>query len=216
MEIELLFKIAILSIAVTIVFSVTNYIKRKNIRNGNKIKGNHNKQIIGDGNTTTNVHIEHLTNNNFSSTHTQKESYNGNNSISNADMKDLLKVLFVDDKTFAVIRHLKSIGWKQVSHLKDITNIDDPVIQEAHIIFLDINGVGKALRFSNQGMGLCGALKRKYGNKKRVVLYSGETDGSIFDKDARMADATLKKDSDILQFTSLIEQYGKELLQKTN
>ena len=38
--------------------------------------------------------------------------------------------------------------------------------------------------------------------------------GSIFDKDAKKADATLPKDSDLYQFTSYITQYGKELLEK--
>lgn len=82
-----------------------------------------------------------------------------------------------------------------------------------HILFfLDINGVGLKIGFKNQGMGLCGALKDKYGNSKRVILYSGETLGSLFDTDAKKADDTIPKDSDYVQFTSMITDYAKELL----
>lgn len=96
--------------------------------------------------------------------------------------------------------------------MTDVSDIDDTRIRYADIIFIDINGVGLLLGFPNQGMGLCGALKKKYGDTKRIILYSGETEGSIFDKDAQKADATLKKDSDIYQFISYITDYAKELL----
>ena len=127
-------------------------------------------------------------------------------------IKNDLKVVFVDDKRFNVVDLLKKNGWKQVCYKRDITDIDAVDVREAHVLFLDINGVGVAMGFHNQGMGLCGALKRKYGDKKRVALYSGETSGDIFDSDARLADDTLKKDSDLYQFTALMERYGKELL----
>ena len=127
-------------------------------------------------------------------------------------IKNDLKVIFVDDKRFNVVDLLKKNGWRQITYKRDIVDIDAIDIREAHVLFLDINGVGVSMGFHNQGMGLCGALKRKYGNQKRVVLYSGETSGDIFDSDARMADDTLKKDSDLYQFTALMERYGKELL----
>lgn len=106
---------------------------------------------------------------------------------------------------------LKDNGYS-VNYLSDIKDLDATIVRRSNIIFLDIVGVGVAMGFKNQGMGLCGALKDKYGDTKKVILYSAETEGNIFDKDAKKADATLAKDSDLYQFTSYITQYGTEML----
>lgn len=130
------------------------------------------------------------------------------------DIKARVRILFVDDKDdFPIITMLKNIGY-HVEYLSDIVDFDAKPVKYADIVFLDINGVGVAMKFKNQGMGLCGALRDYYGNAKKLILYSGETEGSIFDKDAKKADATLPKDSDLYQFISYITQYGKELLEK--
>jgi len=189
-----------------VVFSIIITINvKKSQQKGNKVEGSSNNQLNGDGNTNitigtiNNQHILH-----------QKEQFKQELSID--QIKNDLKVIFVDDKNFNIVNLLKENGWKQISYKNDIIDLDAPEIREAHVIFLDINGVGLVMNFQNQGMGLCGAIKKKYGDKKRVVLYSGETDGNIFDNDAKMADNTLVKDSDYYQFISLMEQYGKELL----
>lgn len=182
--------------------------KKKLTQKDNTISGSGISQQNGEGNTSINVGS--ITNN-YASSYKQQNEPDGNE-LSVDQIKNELKVMFVDDKKFNVVDLLKKSGWKQVLYKRDILDIDSLEIREAHVIFLDINGVGLAMGFHNQGMGLCGALKRKYGDRKRVVLYSGETSGDIFDNDARMADDTLKKDSDLYQFVALMEQYGKELL----
>lgn len=197
-------KILIIIVVVVFIFIITINIK-KSQQKRNKVYGSSNNQLNGDGNT--NITVGTINNQLILP---QKEQSKQELSID--QIKSELKVIFVDDKKFNIVNLLKKSGWKQISYKKDISDLDDPKIREAHVIFLDINGVGIAMNFQNQGMGLCGAIKRKYGNKKRVVLYSGETDGSIFDSDAKMADDTLVKDSDYCQFISLMEQYGKELL----
>ena len=175
------------------------------------IKGNNNTQSIGDGNCI----VQHAENVNL--VNGQKKDCTQQSEVDFADtIKDKIKILFVDDKgEFPVVEHLRKIGYA-VNCIKDIEDIDGDKVKRSHIIFLDINGVGKTLQIKNQGMGLCGALKDKYGKDKKVILYSGETKGDIFDKDAQKADATLPKDSDFIQFTTIISQYGKEILQKTN
>lgn len=180
--------------------------KKKSQQSGNRVEGSSNNQLNGDGNT--NITVGSITN---QFVHMPQEEQL-KRELSVDQIKNELKVVFVDDKKFNIVDLLRKSGWKQVCNKKDILDLDAPEIREAHVFFLDINGVGVAMGFRNQGMGLCGAIKRKYGNKKRVVLYSGETDGNIFDSDAKMADDTLVKDSDLYQFTSLMEQYGKELL----
>ena len=206
MDIISLTFVIIFVIIIVVVFSIIITINvKKSQQKGNKVEGSSNNQLNGDGNTNitigtiNNQHILH-----------QKEQFKQELSID--QIKNDLKVIFVDDKNFNIVNLLKENGWKQISYKNDIIDLDAPEIREAHVIFLDINGVGLVMNFQNQGMGLCGAIKKKYGDKKRVVLYSGETDGNIFDNDAKMADNTLVKDSDYYQFISLMEQYGKELL----
>lgn len=181
----------------------------------NKVKGNKNTMVNGENNSTVVTHID--TQNNYNGSPDTKAVIDRHEPSSSVDeIKSRIKILFVDDKDdFPIISMLRNNGY-QVEYMDDITDIDAKAVRYADIIFLDINGVGVAMKFKNQGMGLCGALRDYYGDSKRLILYSGETEGSIFDKDAKKADATLPKDSDLFQFISYITQYGKELLEKTN
>lgn len=211
---QILFGIIItLSIIISISFTIyKKNSKKKSVQKSNMVEGENNIQQNGDGNTSLSIHNTITVNSKNTEPCDSILDKESNNEPTIEQIKNKLRVVFVDDKTFNIVNLLRKCGWKQISYKKDILDIDAPDVSEAHVFFLDINGVGVAMKFSNQGMGLCGAIKRKYGNKKRVVLYSGETDGNIFDSDAKMADDTLKKDSDLNQFTSLMEQYGKELL----
>ena len=197
-----------ISIVVAITLVVIPFVVIRIKKNGkNSSSGNDNNQISGDQNT-----INRIGTVNYYGNTTQKESSVQNEELTIDKIKSKVKVLFIDDKEFPVVNHLRSIGYTGIDYMTDVSDIDDNRIRYADIIFIDINGVGVKLGFPNQGMGLCGALKKKYGDKKRIILYSGETEGSIFDKDAQKADATLKKDSDIYQFISYITDYAKELL----
>ena len=203
-------EIAILSISIVIVIMVTIILIiviniKKNGKNSSS--GNDNDQISGDQNTINKIGTV-----NYYGKTTQEEASVSSEELTIDKIKSKVKVLFIDDKEFPVVNHLRSIGYMGIDYMTDVSDIDDTRIRYADIIFIDINGVGLLLGFTNQGMGLCGALKKKYGDTKRIILYSGETEGSIFDKDAQKADATLKKDSDIYQFISYITDYAKELL----
>lgn len=187
------------------VFVVFKYVKHNKKIGRNKVTGNKNTLQNGESNAIVNIKNVNIHN---------KEKHTGspNQALSIEEIKSKIKVLFVDDKEFPIVDHLKSIGYAGTDYMPDIDDIDDTRVRYAHIIFLDINGVGIKLGFKNQGMGLCGALKDKYGDSKRVILYSGETLGSLFDTDAKKADDTIPKDSDYVQFTSMITDYAKELL----
>lgn len=102
---------------------------------------------------------------------------------------------------------LKRSGWINTKSIKDITDLDDPKVLEAEIVFVDINGVGLTL-FQDQGLGLASALKKKYQNKK-IVLYSAETTGDRFHKALREVDDCLYKDAEPYQFINLIESFTK-------
>ena len=120
-------------------------------------------------------------------------------------LKVTIRILFIDDQhtKFKMVSILKKAGWKNTKSIKDITDLDDFKAQEADIIFVDINGVGKTL-FEDEGLGLASALKKKYPQKK-IVLYSAETKGNRFHKALREVDDCLSKDAEPYQFMNLIE-----------
>lgn len=120
-------------------------------------------------------------------------------------IKSLTRILFIDDQhtDFKMVSILKKSGWTNTKSVKDITDLDDPKVIEADIIFVDINGVGSTL-FKDQGLGLASALKKKYKIKK-IILYSAETTGDRFHKALREVDGCLYKDAEPYQFINMIE-----------
>lgn len=125
-------------------------------------------------------------------------------------LKGKTKILFIDDNhtEYKMVSILKKSGWINTKSVKDVIDLDDPKVQEADIIFVDINGVGTTM-FQDQGLGLASALKRKYDNKK-IVLYSAETTGDRFHKALREVDDCLSKNAEPYQFSNLIEEFAKE------
>ena len=87
------------------------------------------------------------------------------------DMKGLCRILFVDDDEFDVPAILINSGWRDTKLIPDVESLDHSDVRDAHIIFVDISGVGIRLRFSDEGLGLISALKCRYPLKK-VVVYS--------------------------------------------
>lgn len=64
------------------------------------------------------------------------------------DLKANTKILFIDDQRFNYVDALKEKdGWKNITRISDASSISQFEIKEAHIIFVDIQGVGKKLGF---------------------------------------------------------------------
>lgn len=124
--------------------------------------------------------------------------------------KDNIFILFIDDEKFGVVNILKNGGWKNTKLIKDIKDLDDADLRKADIVFVDINGVGIALQFKNQGIGLASAIKSKYPHKK-VVIYSGEPNGDRFDRDLRKVDDVIKKNAEPIEFMNIIDGFIREL-----
>lgn len=124
--------------------------------------------------------------------------------------KDNIFILFIDDEKFGVVNILRNGGWKNTKLIKDIKDLDDADLRSAHIVFVDINGVGIALQFKNQGIGLASAIKSKYPHKK-VVIYSGESNGDRFDRDLRKVDDVIKKNAEPIEFMNIIEGFINEI-----
>ncbi len=125
------------------------------------------------------------------------------------DIKSICRVLFVDDKNFSVLNILIKSGWVNTKRIKDVNSLDDVDIREANIIFVDIQGVGNALKFKDEGLGLIVALKNKY-PEKRVIVYSAESTGDRFHEGLSVADASLRKNADPYEFQKLVEEFAKE------
>lgn len=83
------------------------------------------------------------------------------------DLKVLTKVLFIDDKAFKVVDNIKEKdGWRNVSRIVDAESLSQIEIVESHIIFVDIQGVGKKMNFKDGGLGLIVALKKRISRQK--------------------------------------------------
>ncbi len=139
--------------------------------------------------------------------------FNPKNWFSKNYTKDNVNILFVDDLDMPVVDSLKKAQYK-VKKIKDITNIDDAEVKNAQIIFIDFDGVGKSISPQHQGAGLVKELKTKYGSDKYIVLYTAQstlpadtTMNSLFN----IADARMRKDSDVTDFTEQIREALKKL-----
>jgi len=128
------------------------------------------------------------------------------------DIKNGCRVLFVDDEKFNVVTRLKEKdGWKNTSWIKDVESISQTEVLDAHILFVDVQGVGKKMGFKDEGLGLIVALKRHYPNKK-VIMYSAENKGHVdtFHEAANLADALLRKTADHYEFQTTLERLAKD------
>lgn len=127
------------------------------------------------------------------------------------EIKQICKILFIDDKKFEVVDLLKEAGWVNTKRIKDVSSLDSIDIKESNLIFCDVQGVGKALKFQDEGLGLTIALKEKYPFKK-IIVYSAEDAGAIsaFHKGLSVADARISKNADPYEFQSKVEKYSKE------
>jgi hypothetical protein len=126
-------------------------------------------------------------------------------------LKHRTNILFIDDDTrFKVISILKTAGWLNTQILKDVTALSDSTVAWAHILFIDINGVGKKLGFQDEGLGLALAIKERFPAKK-VVIYSADTRAERFHEAWRKADEYLAKNSDPYQFEQIVEEFARSV-----
>ena len=128
---------------------------------------------------------------------------------STEDLKKMCRILFIDDLKFDVPDILINSGWANTKIMIDVESLSCLDIKEANIIFVDISGVGRKLKFSDEGLGLISALKERYPEKK-IVVYSAQSRGDRFHKGLSDADARLAKNADPYQFENIVEQFARE------
>jgi DNA-binding NarL/FixJ family response regulator len=66
--------------------------------------------------------------------------------------------------------------------------------------------------FTDDGLGLAASIKKKY-PKKKVIIYSADSEGSRFHEAFRLADDQLSKNAVPYEFESVIETMTSQLIQ---
>ncbi|MFA5299967.1 MAG: hypothetical protein WC389_17410 [Lutibacter sp.] len=84
--------------------------------------------------------------------------------------KKQARILFIDDRDIPIADTLADDKWV-VEKVRD-AQVDDEKVKNANIIFVDWKGVGRKISSEAEGMALVENLKRKYGYKKYIILYS--------------------------------------------
>lgn len=128
------------------------------------------------------------------------------------EIKNGCRILFIDDQKFDIVDRLKNQeGWKNTTRIKDLDSISQTELLDAHIVLVDVQGVGKKMQCPDEGLGLIVAIKEKYPQKK-VIMYSSESQGKIetFHNAWNLADYRLKKTSTQYEFNNVIEKLAKE------
>ena len=94
-------------------------------------------------------------------------------------LKSSVNILFIDNEDFNLTTELKEKeGWRHLTCVSDIDSLSQPELVDAHIVCTDIQGVGKELGFTDEGLGLIAAIHSHYPEKK-IIMYSSEAQGRI-------------------------------------
>jgi hypothetical protein len=121
-----------------------------------------------------------------------------------ADLKRRAQILFVDDdRGFKIVGVLKKMGWEHTKLVTDVSSLEQQQLLSADVVFVDIQGVGKLMQYSDEGLGLALAIKRRYPQKK-VIIYSAEEKGARFHEALQEADYSLPKTAEPIRFEDTI------------
>lgn len=114
-------------------------------------------------------------------------------------------ILFIDDEIqdFAIVETLKINGYN-IDTLRDVENLEEDVIKRAKIIFVDFKGVGKKIG-QDQGIDAIKALKKRYGRKKTVILFSAHN--FKLSKNIDAGDDRIAKNAPLQDFITMINKY---------
>jgi len=190
--------IAILGTAGTIF-----YYKKRN--QNDESSGNQSSMPSIENNSSSNGNTQHLTvNMGPSPTTTPSGPALQPSSLTVAEMKKNTRVLFVDDdRGFKIVGVLRKMGWEHTKLIVDVASLEQQVLVDAHVVFVDIQGVGRQMQYTDEGLGLVLAIKRRYPDK-RIVIYSAVEVGERFHEALQEADYSLPKTAEPIRFEETI------------
>lgn len=195
---ELLIGLILISVVLTVCFiPIFNIRKNKEIvkGNGQKVDGERNITVSGvKGNVTISTSVDK----------------DGTAQSSTIDYNTY--ILFIDDEPkseeeMSRIKSLRSYGFTNVHLVNDCT-VTSPEVASAQFVFVDITGVGKAAGCS-EGTELAVQIKKRYGEKKIVAIYSSTETHNIQVKGLNTLDYIFGKNDDTQVYLDFIEQYAK-------
>lgn len=125
------------------------------------------------------------------------------------ELKDKTRILFIDDEETALVSSLKDEGW-HVKYMDDLDRYNNSDLKDAHIVCIDIKGVGKKLKIPEEGLGLVRNIKDKY-PEKRIILHSSYSSHDIFDNAIDIVDKKIYKDGQTHPFDSAIQELSYKL-----
>ena len=125
------------------------------------------------------------------------------------ELKDKTRILLIDDEETNLVESLKGEGW-HIKYMDDLDKYNNTYLRDAHIVCIDIKGVGKKLNIKEEGLGLVRNIKDKYPEKK-IILCSSFSSHDIFDNAIDLVDKKVYKDGQTHPFDSAIEELSYKL-----
>lgn len=126
-----------------------------------------------------------------------------------SDLKDKTRVLMIDDEKTDLVDSLISEGW-HVKYMDDLDKYTNTDLIDAHIVCVDIKGVGKKLKIKEEGLGLIRNIKEKY-PEKRIILCSSVGTHDIFDNAINLVDKKVYKNGQTHPFDTAIQELSYKL-----
>lgn len=124
-------------------------------------------------------------------------------------LKEKINILIIDDKRNDLVKNLSNHGW-HAQYIRDLDSYEQPDLKTAHIICVDINGVGAKLGCAAEGMDLAKRIKDLYPEKK-TILYSSQKDHDIFNDSLDSVDRRVYKTGEFYPFFSAVKELAAEI-----
>lgn len=123
------------------------------------------------------------------------------NSQNIAQIREKVKILFVDDEEFEIVEQLKDRMYK-IYYKSDIWYTIEA--EPFDVIIMDIRGVAKRTRSSMEGFSIAAEIKKAY-PEKQVYCYSGTVIMNEIAEKLNNIDGYILKDTDIDKWTEKLD-----------
>ncbi|HEY4354794.1 MAG TPA: response regulator [Acidobacteriaceae bacterium] len=119
------------------------------------------------------------------------------------EIKKRARLLVIDDIAFAYLDLFKRDGYA-IDHWRDVEDLTKLENGAYDIILLDVQGVGKAISPTEQGLGVLHHL-RQVAPAQLVIAFSSSDFSLKYQDFFRLADATLPKSADYVDFKRQVD-----------
>jgi CheY-like chemotaxis protein len=120
-----------------------------------------------------------------------------------AEIKRRSKILVIDDDALPVQR-LFSRDEYDIERWPDVKQLEKLTDGTYDVLLLDINGVGRKVSPTGQGLGVLEHIKRT-NPAQQVILYSAQAQRISSREILVLADAVLDKESDYVQYRAVVD-----------